>query len=301
MQSSGINNTSECCLIIYGGNGVKKRRLEAEMAESKKQRKTGRGRGWGRGAAVTSCITHKTAISVTYESVEACRKKEKAASTFQKSSKNNYKQYESTLDLLSIMKLPIMLKAILHFPFRNEPLWFNFLFTLTSLVYFRFLLLRERLPTITGVQMLRSSTLSGSTRRCREHLCQYSGEQESKSFPTRGKKRHLTPSLEMQRDVAAMHHRLVGAAGVCESWWSSVLTVFDSARLNTFTNLMFIVDGLYSRDISLLSKPQWGRARNNLVMTSDRLFFLAVLATGIKIRQRQTTKRIVRCAARSCF
>lgn len=102
MQSSGINNTSECCLIIYGGKGVKKRRLEAEMAESKKQRKTGRGRGWGRGAAVTSCITHKTAISVTYESVEACRKKEKAASTFQKSSKNNYKQYESTLDLLSI-------------------------------------------------------------------------------------------------------------------------------------------------------------------------------------------------------
>lgn len=158
MQSSGINNTSECCLIIYGGKGVKKRRLEAEMAESKKQRKTGRGRGWGRGAAVTSCITHKTAISVTYESVEACRKKEKAASTFQKSSKNNYKQYESTLDLLSIMKLPIMLKAILHFPFRNEPLWFNFLFTLTSLVYFRFLLLQERLPTITGVQMLRSST-----------------------------------------------------------------------------------------------------------------------------------------------
>lgn len=175
--------------------------------------------------------------------------------------------------LVKHMKLPIMLKAILHFPFRNEPLWFNFLFTLTSLVYFRFLLLRERLPTITGVQMLRSSTLSGSTRRCREHLCQYSGEQESKSFPTRGKKRHLTPSLEMQRDVAAMHHRLVGAAGVCESWWSSVLTVFDSARLNTFTNLMFIVDGLYSRDISLLSKPQWGRAKNNLVMTSDRLFF----------------------------
>lgn len=273
MQSSGINNTSECCLIIYGGNGVKKRRLEAEMAASKKAEEN-----WKRKRMRKRCCCHflyhtqDCNISDIWER-GGVQKKGKAASTFQKSSKNNYKQYASTLDLLSIMKIPIMLKAILHFPFCNELLWFNFLFTLTSLVYFRFLLLRERLPTITGVQMLHSSALSGSTRRCREHLCQYSGEQESKSFPTREKKRHLTPSLEMQRDVAAMHHRLVGAAGVCESWWSSVLTVFDSAPLNTFTNLMFIVDGLYSRDISPLSKPQWGRARNNLVMTSDRLFF----------------------------
>lgn len=246
MQSSGINNTSECCLIIYGGNGVKKRRLEAEMAESKKQRKKLKRK---RCRCHFLYHTQDCNISDIWEH-EGVQKKGKAKK-FQKQLQAVWKHpglvkhNESTYYAQSNPALSffVMSRCDLIFCLPWPP-------SSTSDSYFSENDSRQSPECRCCVRALSPAPHVGVESTCASIV-------ESKGarvFPLEEKKRHLTPLLEMQRDVAAMHHRLVGAAGVCESWWSWVLTVFDSTRLNTFTILMFIVDGLYSRDISLLSE-----------------------------------------------
>lgn len=81
MQKREINNASECCLIIYGGNGVKKKKgqLEEEIVEEKGL--TSKGKMFLHSRKFLSLpVEHRkqTAISVI-----ACSKR-KEASTFQK-------------------------------------------------------------------------------------------------------------------------------------------------------------------------------------------------------------------------
>lgn len=80
MQKREINNASECCLIIYGGYGVKKKgQLEEEIVEEKGL--TSKGKMFLHSRKFLSLPLEdrkQTAISVI-----ACSKR-KEASTFQK-------------------------------------------------------------------------------------------------------------------------------------------------------------------------------------------------------------------------